>query len=193
MRRHLADRFTAILDANVLYPFMVRDVLLTYARVGMYRARWTEEITTEWSDAVLKKKPHLSENIERTKKIMREQFPESIVDGYQSIVPSITLPDPNDRHVLAAAIKVGAHVIITENLSDFPSSILEPFGIEAQSADSFLLSVFELYPDEGIAALQQIRKRCVAPPYTGDEFVLALIRVGLVLFAAEIKPRSNLI
>jgi predicted nucleic acid-binding protein len=134
----IADRFVVILDANVLYPFGVRDVLLRFAEAGLYRARWSEAILLEWTTNLLAQKPHLKGSIESQLAAMRRAFPEALVEEYEGLAASLHLPDKDDRHVLAAAIRAGAQIIVTENLKDFPIDELKPYDIEAMSADSFL-------------------------------------------------------
>ncbi len=112
--RHVADRFTAMLDANVLYPFLVRDVLLSLAEAGLYRPVWTAEINAEWSENLIAGKPEREAAIKATIEAMNEAFPEAVTTGYEDLIPSLTLPDNDDRHVLAAAIRSGASVIVTE-------------------------------------------------------------------------------
>jgi hypothetical protein len=115
---------------------------------------------------------------------MAHAFPEAIVEGYEHLIPALALPDENDRHVLAAAIRAGAQHIITENLRDFPIDALDIYGIEAVSADQFLSSTYELYPSEATAALRKMRRDYENPPMSPSEFLLDLMRVGLPLTAA---------
>ncbi len=191
--KHIADRFTVILDANVLYPFLVRDVLLSYADAGLYRARWTAEIMDEWTSHLIEKKPDKKANVESTAKIMLQHFPDAIVDGYQALIPALKLPDPDDRHVLAAAIKAGAHAIVTENLKDFPDECMAQYEIEVQTADNFLVSTFELYADDAIQAIRKMRARYHQPPISASELIMSLLRKGLVRTAAELKPHIGLL
>lgn len=190
---HISDRFTVVLDANVLYPFLVRDVLLSFAYAGLFRARWTNEIMDEWVRSLTKDKPDKEKQILRTAEIMNNEFPEALVEGYERLIPALELPDPNDRHVLAAALKVGAHSIVTENLRDFPEEILSPLQIEVRTADEFLLSTFELYQNDAIEALREMRQRYKAPPYSSDELNLSLIKAGLVRTASELKPHLKIL
>lgn len=176
---HVADRFVIILDANVLYPFRVRDALLRFNEAGLFRARWTEEILNEWENALLRTKPQLEDSISAQRTAMQEAFDEAWVEGYDSLIPTITLPDQNDRHVLAAAIRAGAQHIVTDNLKDFPDAALEPFGIKAISADSCLTATFELYPADASAALNRMRRAYRNPSMTAAEFLDDLTRAGL--------------
>ncbi len=96
--RHAADRVTAILDANVLYPFLVRDVLLSLAEAGLYRARWTQRICDEWTSHLIKARPGKERLILNTVALMNRAFPEAMVERYQDSIPSLVLPDADDRH-----------------------------------------------------------------------------------------------
>jgi len=147
----------------------------------------------EWSNHLIEDKPDKKEKILRTKQVMSEKFPEAVVEGYEGLVPSLELPDPDDRHVLAAAIKVGAHSIVTQNLKDFPGAVLAPFEIEARTADEFILSTIELYPDESVETLRTMRQRYKAPEISSDGLILALIKSELVRTAAELQPRAHLL
>jgi len=190
---HVADRFTAILDANVLYPSLKRDVLLSFGEWGLYRPRWTDMIMAEWSKALLANRPDLEKSIPHVVEQMARAFPEALVEGFEALIDSLKLPDPDDRHVLAAAIKVGAHIIVTENKKDFPESILSPLDIEIQSADEFLLSTFELYPNEAEAAVKVMRRRHTNPAHTPDELLTKFTGEGLVRLATALKERIDTI
>ena len=190
---HIANRFVVVLDANVLYPFRLRDILLTLCEAGLFRGRWTEAIVQEWSQNLLVSKPSHKEKIHRTVEAMRRAFPEAWVDGYEDLIPTIHLPDENDRHVVAAAMRCGAQLIVTENLKDFPASEIEKFDIEAVSADEFLSGIFELYPAECVFALRNMRERYVNPELSPSEFVFDLIAKGMPKLAAKLKPNKELL
>ena len=135
--------FTAVYDACVLYPAPLRDFLMWLALSGLYRARWTEEIHCEWKRNLLKNRPDLTiEQLDRTSQLMDLAIPDACVDSYEDLIVGLSLPDDDDRHVLAAAIRCGADVIVTFNLKDFPIRSLEPFGIEAQHPDEFVENLF---------------------------------------------------
>jgi hypothetical protein len=180
----VADRFVVVLDANVLFPVRVRDCLLRFAEAGLYRARWSPQILDEWTHSLIEKKPHLESSNRSQRDAMACAFPEAIVEGYEHLIPALVLPDENDRHVLAAAIRAGAQHIITENLRDFPKEALDIYNIEAVSADQFLSSTYELYLSEATAALRKMRRSYRNPPMSASEFLLNLMRVGLPLTAA---------
>lgn len=182
------DRFTVVLDANVLYPFLVRDALLSFAHAGLYRARWTGEIIDEFVGALLESKPGHETKIRQIADIMASEFPEALVENYEVLIPSIDLPDADDRHVLAAALASGAHVIVTANLKDFPSAALAHYDIEARTADEFLQEMFRLYPAEAMQSVRAMRRRFAKPAMSADELLIALKRNGLTKLAAELLP-----
>ena len=144
---------TAVYDANILYPAPLRDLFIRLAQAGLVRARWTETIHDEWIRNVLKDNPQLSaERLARTRTLMNEAVRDCLVTGYEDLIESLSLPDPDDRHVLAAAIRAGAEVIVTYNLKDFPAETLARFDIEAQHPDDFLVSL--LGPGSGSGLLR---------------------------------------
>ena len=131
----------------------MRDALLCFADAGLYRDRWTSDILDEMVEAIGRTRPDLQDRLLRTREIMERKFEEALVDGYDGLVPALTLPDEDDRHVLAAAIRSGAQLIVTENTRDFPAEALEPYDIETLTADEFLVSTFELYMTPAVSAL----------------------------------------
>lgn len=151
---------TAVYDANVLYPAPLRDLFIRLAQAGLVRARWTEAIHEEWVRNVLADNPSLSaERLTRTRTLMNEAVRDCLVTGYEDLVESLTLPDPDDRHVLAAAIRANAEVIVTFNLKDFPATALASYNIEAQHPDEFLVSLFDAAPGPVCGAVKRQRLR----------------------------------
>ena len=132
-------RYTAILDACVLYPATLRDLLLSLARDGLFHARRSERIQDEWVRSLLKRRPELEEAaLRRTCELMARAVPDSVVKGFEDIEPGLQgLPDPEDRHVLAAAICGHADAIVTFNLADFPASALAPLGWRPSTRTTF--------------------------------------------------------
>lgn len=129
----------ALLDANVLYPAALRDLFLWLATGGLFSPRWSQTIHAEWMRSVLADRPDLSRaQLERTRTLMDQVDPQSLVTGYEARIPSLHLPDADDRHVLAAALEAQATVIVTFNLSDFPAETLAPLGVQALHPDRFL-------------------------------------------------------
>lgn len=123
---------TAIDDENILYPAPLRDLFIRLAQAGVVRARWTEAIHDEWIRHVLKNNAELTiKKLSRTRNLMNDAVRDCLVIGHEQLIASLVLPDPDDRHVLAAAIRAEAEVIVTCNLKDFPAEILAQFEIEA--------------------------------------------------------------
>lgn len=188
------SRFTALYDACVLYPEMLRSFLMYLAISGRYRARWTADIRREWREAVLRGRPDLDPAaIDRTAMLMEGVVDDALIHGYEDLVPGLALPDPDDRHVLAAAVRGGADVIVTVNLRDFPATVLQPFGIEAQHPDEFVEYLFDLDSSAVLAAAQQHRRGMHRPPYSAEEYLDALRRQGLVQTARLMEPFARLI
>lgn len=186
--------YTALLDANVLYPAPLRDLLLQLAVTDLFTARWTADIHREWIDALLSDQPHRSRDaLERTRALMDLHTRDALVTGYEPLIPSLTLPDPHDRHVLAAAIVGRCDVIVTRNLADFPEDALLPFGIEAQHPDEFLCNQMSLAPGLFCSAVKTVRARLRNPPYSVREYLATLTRQGLVAAAAELEAFSDLL
>ncbi len=107
------SRYTVLLDANILYSAPMRDVLLQLAVTDLFKAKWTADIHREWIEALLRNEPHRNRAaLERTRDMMDRATRDCLVTGYESLIPSLTLPDPDDRHVLAAAIVGKCDVIL---------------------------------------------------------------------------------
>jgi hypothetical protein len=172
--------FTAFYDANVLYSSELRNLLMHLALTGLFRAKWSAAVQEEWICALLRRRPDLSrEKLERTRRLMDEHAVDCLVTGYQDLVEGLTLPDPGDRHVLAAAIRGRADLIVTVNLRDFPADILAPFGIEAQHPDEFILHLLDLSPGLMVAAARDHRDSLRNPPKTIEEYLTSLEAQGL--------------
>jgi len=148
---------------------------------GAFRARWSDQIHQEWKSNLLKNRPDLKpEQLDRTIQMMNDAIQDSIVTGYESLIENLTLPDPDDRHVLATAIRCGASVIVTFNEADFPRAALAPFGIEAQHPDQFAEYLFDLDPAAVVAAAQRQRSKLKSPTMDVDRFLDSLMKQGLV-------------
>jgi len=188
------SHFTVVYDACVLYPAPLRSFLMYLAMTGLYRARWTNDIHEEWMRNVVKDYSGITRNnVERIRDLMNAHVLDSIVTGYEAIIPSLTLPDPNDRHVLAAAIRCGADIIVTSNLKHFPEKALQPFGIEAQHPDDFLIFQLDLAPNVVCSAAKMQRESLKNPPQTVEEFLAALGRQGLAKTVSELRQFSDLL
>jgi predicted nucleic acid-binding protein len=172
--------FTVVYDASVLHPASVRDLLVRLAQTGLFRARWSNQILDEMVNSVLRRQPDLDPaRLARTRDLMCRAVADCMVEDFDPLIEGLDLPDPDDRHVLAAAIKCHAQVIVTENLRDFPDTVLDPYGIEAQRADEFVLHVIELAPAAVAAVLQRQADALVNPPQSLDELLDRLRSNGL--------------
>ena len=181
---HIANPFVVVLDANVLYPFRTRDVLFTFAQQGLFRARFTTEILDEWTTNLIRNRPELEHSVLQQREVISGVLEECFVEGYQPLVGGLHLPDENDRHVLAAAIKCSAQVIVTENKKDFPEEILSEYGIEVLGADDMLAVTYDLFPVDCARALRSVRETYANPPFTRSEFLLDLTKRGMPKLAA---------
>jgi predicted nucleic acid-binding protein len=133
-------RFTALIDSSVLYSSTITAIILEVAKERTFRAMWSESIHEEWIRNGLKNRSDLTlEQLTKRRETMDASIPDCLVHGYEGIAASLKLPDPNDNHVLAAAIKGRADVIVTQNLKHFPAEDLANYDLEAQDADSFLI------------------------------------------------------
>lgn len=183
-------RYTAILDACVLYPAPLRDLLLTLAEASVFGARWTTLIQQEWMRNLLSNRPDLSqESLEKTVAAMNEAIDDSLVENYEYLIESLALPDPDDRHVLAAAVVGHADAIVTFNLKDFPQEYVSRHGIEILHPDDFLVAQYDLNQIKVLTAVKNIRAKLKKPPKTAEQLILiyeqqGLSRTGKLLRAA---------
>lgn len=185
--------FTALYDACVLYPAPLRDLLLQLALSDRYRAKWTNTIHAEWIRNVLRDRPDLRlEQLQRTRELMDANVRDCLVLGYEPLIAGLTLPDPDDRHVLAAAIRARADVIVTYNLDDFPPAALAPYDLEAQHPDEFIDNLANLAPDAVLKAAQTCRARLRNPPRTPEEYLCALQAQRLPQTVAFLRQRDGL-
>ena len=188
------SQYSALLDANVLYPAPIRDILLQLARDDMYRARWTDDIQREWIEALLRNEPWRDrETLEQTQRKMESETRNAVIFGYKRLIQALDLPDANDRHVLAAAIVGQCDVIVTWNLKHFPDTEIGKFGIEAQSPDEFLVNHLDLAPQRFCDSVRKIRLRLKNPPFTVDEYLSNLTKNGLLDTVEELRQYSHLL
>ncbi len=178
----------AFLDANVLYPATLRSVLLELARSKAYRALWSDEVHLEWMEALKRQNPRIPvSKIARMRALMEAYVEDAMVSGYEPLIAGLTLPDPDDRHVLAAAIHGKADVIVTANERDFPAAVLTMYKIAVIAPDRFILRLLEAEPKLVIEALEADRADLKNPPLTREEYFAALERSGLTETAAILR------
>ena len=172
-------RPAAVLDANVLYPARLRDLFLRLAIAGHYRALWTERILDECFNNLLADRPDIpAEHLHRTRRLMAVAIPDVVVEDYDHLINDLDLPDPDDRHVLAAALTAGASLIVTGNLTDFPPTAI-PAGITVLAPDDFVLSLITGDLDGVAAVVEQQAGALRNPPMTTAELLEGLAIVGL--------------
>lgn len=190
----MSGTFTAIYDSCVLYPAPLRDLLMHLALTGLFRARWTAQIHDEWMRNVLANRPDLKpEQLARTRELMDAHVLDCVVTGHEKLIEGLTLPDPDDRHVLAAAIRAGAEVIVTFNLSDFPEGRLEEFGVEAQHPDEFITHLLDLDAALVCSAIKRQRQSLKNPPKTAAELLDTLHAQGLPQTVLRLRSFAPLI
>ena len=186
--------FVAVYDACVLYPAPLRDLLMHLALSGLYRARWTARIQDEWIAALLRQRPDLSrEQLEWTRQQMDFAIPDCLVSRYEGLEENISLPDPDDRHVLAAAILCGAGTIVTYNLKDFPDAALAAYGISAQHPDQFIEHAFDLNQAAVCKAVRDQRASLKNPPRSVEELLDAYLRQGLATTVVALRTCIELL
>ncbi len=183
--------FVAVYDANVLYPASLRDLLIRLAQTGTFQAKWTDQILDEVFGAVLSAQPGLARRLERTRELMEQAIPDVRVTGHEPLIESLQLPDADDRHVLAAAIRASAQVIVTANLKDFPDDRIGRYDIMAQSPDEFVLHVLELAPARVVSVVEEQARALTKPATTLDELLDRLRAIGLLRSVAAIRHQLS--
>lgn len=184
----------AVYDANVLYPAPLRDLFIRIAQTGLVQAKWTETIHDEWIRNLLKDNPKLKpERIQRTRTLMNDAIRDCLVTGHEELIASLTLPDPDDRHVLAAAIRANAEIIVTFNLKDFPTDVLSGYDIEAMHPDDFLVRLLDLAPGLVCGAVKRQRESLRNPPKTIHDLLNTLESQGLPQSVARLCQFADLL
>ena len=148
-------RFTAVLDTNVIYPVMTRDLLFWFAHYEMYTPKWSKHIFDEWKE-VMRRHDILPEEIEKRVQRASLAFPDALVKQYENLIQVLDLPDKKDCHVLAAAIKTNAEIIVSNNIRHFPGIILNNFGVKAKTADDFLTDLIDLNSETATTAFKEM-------------------------------------
>jgi hypothetical protein len=182
-------RPVALYDACVLYPFYLRDLLVRVGLTDLVQAKWTDEIHDEWIRNLSRNEGIPVEQLTRTRRLMDGAVLDCLVTDYQSRIPTLTLPDPNDRHVLAAAIECAADVIVTKNLDDFPQAYLNQFGVAATHPDEFVLTLLANELDTVLRTLHAQRAAYRDPALSAEEFAAALENCELKETADVLRNR----
>jgi len=184
----------AVLDACVLYQAALRDLFMHLTVHFVFQPKWTDQIHAEWIDNVLEHRSDLNRTqLERTRDLMNAHARDALIENFEDLIPSLSLPDPDDRHVLAAAIRGRADVIVTYNLKDFPETAVTPVGIAVQHPDEFLVHVLGLAPGVVLAALQRLRQSLKHPPIDIDAYLARLEQHELPTFVAQLRPYRALL
>lgn len=189
-----ANRFTALIDACALAGALKRNLLLTLAEAEFFRIRWSDKILDETEaaiEAILRAKgaQDAAGHAARARDAMVIAFGEACVGDFTAMIGAVAgLPDENDRHVVAAALKTSAAVIVTDNLKDFPEAVLTPLNLEARSADAFIADTIALDPGRAVAAIRKMRARLKRPEKTADTLLLDMEAAGLTETVDALKP-----
>lgn len=187
--------YTAVLDACVLYQLAIADALMSIAVTGLFAAKWTTKIEEEWIGSLEKDRPELRGRLRNRRDDMREAVPDWEISeaAWASIAHSLNLPDPNDVHVLAAAIAGHADCIITRNHQDFPASIMSVHGIDILDPDQFIVNQWDLENVPVMAAFKGMRARRQKPAESVEDFARTLEKNGLPATAQKIREAAALI
>ena len=177
-------------DANVFYSILLTDLILSLSEAGLFRARWTNDIHEEWIRSLLQDQPQRKrEDLERRRQLMDEAIDHDLIEDYEQHIQSLSLPDPDDRHVLAAAIEGGAEVILTYNLRDFPDAVLQAYGIEAMHPDEFLCEIMADDPDLVLSVIEGMRTKRKRPEISPSELLERLGRLSIAGFVKMLVSR----
>jgi predicted nucleic acid-binding protein len=177
-----------VCDANVLYSILLTDLVLSLGEAGLFRPRWTQEIHEEWMRSVLADQPERQRaELERRRRLMDRAIDDDLIEGYEAHLERLSLPDPDDRHVLAAAIEAGASLILTFNLRDFPARVLEPYGVRTQHPDEFFCAVLAAAPQQVLTVIEAMRTKRKRPPVSAQELLEKLVRHNLQRFVKNLR------
>lgn len=192
MTRLSPTRPVVVYDASVLYPSLIRNLLMYLGTEGLVAARWTAAIHDEWTRNLLEDRPDLTpERLTRTRQRMTAALPDAEVEGFEHLTASLSLPDPDDRHVLAAAVHTGAELIVTQNLKHFPPEALMLHGLEALTPDALLCRLLDAEPTATRATVEKLRASFRKPPYDMAQLLARLGEVGLGEAVSRLEAPST--
>ncbi|HRE59779.1 MAG TPA: PIN domain-containing protein [Micropepsaceae bacterium] len=178
------------LDATVLYAAPVRDLALECASTDIFTVRWSAQVHREWMSALTRNRPDIpTERIERLRRLIDEAFPAATVSRYRHLESAFDLPDPDDHHVAAAAMKSGCAIIVTSNLRHFPSRALAHAGLVAAHPDNFFIQLAQRNAEALLKAAREVLRRLNRPPMTWDQYCAVLSRANLTRTAAWLARR----
>lgn len=180
--------FIVVYDANVLYGNTLRDLHIRVALAGLVQAKWSDQILDEALGSLRKNRPDIPEaKLSRLRQLINQAVPDCLVTGYEPLIEGLKLPDSEDRHVLAAAIKAGAQVIVTANLRHFPATYLAQWNIEAKSPDDFIFDQISIDSQVVFACVQEIANSRKLRPVTAEDVLSELERAGLLESVAALR------
>lgn len=184
----------AVYDACILHSEPLRDFMVQLSLSDAMRVHWSNQIHDEWQRSVRRRKPEIEQaKLDRVRALMDKANPGGLVEGYESFIDTLTLPDPNDRHVLAAAIKIKADYIVTTNMRHFPQTSLEPYGIIPLHPDDFVLCILSSYPEDVYKTAKFCRARRKNPPCTAEEYIKMLELQEMVNTAEMLRRAKDLL
>lgn len=192
-----ANRFVVVVDACSLFGVLSRNTLLSLAEEGLFRARWSEKILNETEIALERLyaksgEKNSEENAKRQRLQIHTAFEEATVDvSSHHMLPLDDLPDSNDAHVIETAIACDASIIVTENIKHFPDSILNPHGLEAKTADTFIADTIDLRTASSIKAISKMRERLRKPSITAEKLLLLYESRGFYETADLLRPHID--
>jgi hypothetical protein len=179
--------FPVVLDACVLAPYPLANFMLWLADQQTYRPLWSAHILAETRRTMVSKLGIPETLADKRLDMMRENFIDAEVTGYADLIPAMK-NHRKDRHVLAAAVRERAEVIVTFNLKDFPARALDPYKVRALHPDDFLLDQIDLYPEATRRSLFGLIEAGKEPSFTPEEILLALGKRGVPKFAEAAQP-----
>lgn len=185
------SKFTVVYDACVLYPAPLRDTLMRLALTDLFKAHWTDQIHEEWINALLRTRKHSRETLERARYLMDLHVRDAKVHGYEPLINSLILPDLDDRHVLAAAIRCNANAIVTFNLKDFPEESIKPYDIDVIHPDDFILYQIDMAPTACCRAIHDQRAALRNPVMEVDSFLATLQKQQLPQTASRLREYAD--
>ena len=189
----LLGRYTCVLDACVLHPAFLRASLLWFAVERLYRPIWSDRIFKEWERSLRRRFDDAAGMLRVQREAMEGAFPEALVHVPASLIEGLSGPDPDDRHVVGAAIVSKADAIVTTNLKDFPSEVCDPLRIEIVHPDDFLVNVIDLHQERAVAACRKHREVLRNPPFTAEAFAAKFETAGLIQTHRRLAKLTDLL
>lgn len=179
--------FVVTYDACALHSNTGRDLLIRVAQMGLVQAKWSSQILDELVESLDRRGIGTPDGRKRLRELIADSVADSMVVGHEKLIDALVLPDPDDRHVLAAAVRSHSQVIVTENLKDFPADALAEWNIEAKTPDDFVRDLIDIDAWIVNACVQQIVDSRTHPPMTFGQVLEQLERCGFVQSANALR------